>query len=120
MKNIFLVFIGGGAGSIVRYGISVFATRAFATVFPVATFVSNLLSSIVLACIVLLYSQKQIESNTLSLLLIVGFCGGFSTFSSFSYETVVLIRNGQMAYAIANVLISVAVCIGLIFFIAKS
>ena len=119
MKNIFLVFVGGGAGSLVRYAVSVISTKIFAAVFPVATLVSNILSCVILAFVVLLYSQKQIEDNAMRLLLIVGFCGGFSTFSSFSYETVELMRNGQMLYAIANIIISTVVCIGAIYFITR-
>lgn len=56
---------------------------------------------------------------TWKMFIITGFCGGFSTFSTFSYETVELIRSGNSMYAIANILLSVIVCAGLIFMIAR-
>jgi CrcB protein len=53
-------------------------------------------------------------------LLITGFCGGFSTFSTFSYETFELMRSGQYWFATANVLVSVALGVGVLFVLAKS
>ncbi len=59
------------------------------------------------------------ENPAMKTFIIVGICGGFSTFSTFSYETVELMRSGNMMFAVANILISVTVCVALIYFITK-
>lgn len=120
MNNILFVFLGGGAGSVVRCGISVLVKAKFQFIFPIATLTSNILSCIVLGLAVGIFSEKIGENDSLKSLLIIGFCGGFSTFSTFSFETVELIRGGNTIYALANILISVIVCIGIIFFLTKS
>ena len=119
MNKFLLVFLGGGLGSIVRYGISEFVKQNFKAVFPIATLCSNIISCIVLALAVGYLSEKIGTNPALKILIVVGFCGGFSTFSSFSYETVELIRSGNSPIAVANVLISVTVCISLIYFLTK-
>ena len=119
MNNLLLVFLGGGLGSIVRFGIYEFVRSNFKTVFPVATLCSNIISCIVLGLVVGIFNEKIGSNPTLRILFIAGFCGGFSTFSSFSFETVELIRSGNTMIAIANVLISVIVCISLIYFLIK-
>lgn len=120
MNTIVAVFIGGGLGSITRYGISVFIAERFKSVFPVATLVSNVLSCLLLGITVLLLSSKSELSPTWKLFIISGFCGGFSTFSTFSYETVELMRSNNMLYALANILISVVVCVVLVYILAKN
>jgi CrcB protein len=119
MNNLLLVFLGGGLGSIVRMGIAGFVYSNFKPVFPIATLCSNLLSCIVLAITVVYFNEKLMESPNLRMFILVGFCGGFSTFSTFSFETVELMRSGNIIYAAANILISVTVCIGLIYFLTK-
>jgi len=116
--NLVYVFIGGGLGSLLRYGISLLVKRNFAAVFPVATLVSNLLSCILL---VLTYNflVSKGENNMLKLLLITGFCGGFSTFSAFSFETVELIRTGNTLFAILNILLSLFCCLGLVYMLVR-
>ena len=119
MNNLLFVFLGGGLGSIARYGISEVVRNNFKTVFPVATLCSNILSCIILAITVGYFSERMAINPALRILIVAGFCGGFSTFSTFSYETVELMRSGNSAIAIANILISVTVCIALIYFLSK-
>lgn len=119
MNNILLVFIGGGLGSLARFGISEIVKNNFKSTFPIATLCSNILSCLILALMVGLFSEKVDTSPAMKTLIIVGFCGGFSTFSTFSYETVELMRSGNMIYAIANILISVVVCVVLVYFLSK-
>ena len=120
MKNLLLVFIGGGTGSLARYAVSLITKAFFSTAFPIATLISNVVSCIILALVILLTSQKQMENISLKILLIAGFCGGFSTFSTFSFETVELFRNGNTGYAIANITVSIILCVGVVHFISKT
>lgn len=90
--NVLLVFVGGGLGSLCRYGLGLWLAPSGS--FPLGTFVANLLSCIILGVLVALAS-RQLLSPEYRLLLITGFCGGFSTFSTFSYELVQLIRQAQ-------------------------
>ena len=120
MNNLFAVFIGGGVGSLARYGISEYVKINFTTAFPLATLVSNVLSCLILALTIYFLKEKISVQPTIHLVLIVGFCGGFSTFSSFSFETVELIKSGNFAFVVTNILVSVSVCLSLMYFILKN
>ncbi len=120
MLNIFAIFIGGGLVSLCRYGIAKLSVTYFTTQFPLGTFVSNVLSCIVLA-IGVVYFEGKISTNTaMKFFLITGFCGGFSTFSSFSFETFELLKTGNITIAIINIVLSVIIGISLMFFIFKN
>lgn len=118
MNNLLLVFLGGGIGSVARYGISELVRTNFKTNFPIATLCSNVLSCIILAIVVATLSSKM--EPGMKTFILVGICGGFSTFSTFSYETVELMRSGNMMFALLNILISVSVCVALIWFMTKT
>ena len=120
MNNILSIFIGGGLGSLARYGIASLVVARFRSYFPLATLASNILSCLILAITVAVLSSKTDLNPTWRLLIITGFCGGFSTFSAFGYETVELMRSGYLFYAIANILISISVCFTLIYVITKN
>ena len=111
------VFIGGGLGSLARFLTSKLSDRLISSSFPWGTFISNMVACALLAILVLAFSHKQSEYPWMQPLLLIGFCGGYSTFSTFSNETFQLINNGQITVAIANIVLSVAVGIGLIFMI---
>ena len=111
MYAYFWVFIGGGLGSICRYGIA-HALSSHELRFPWATFLANALACMVLGLLVGLSLNNQIPQARYRLMLMTGFCGGFSTFSTFSNETFLLFESGQYFYALSNILASLLVCLG--------
>ena len=103
MNTLLAVFLGGGLGSLSRYGISILMVRLQLNNFPWATLISNTASAFIIG--ILMGSQlvgKDADSSIWKYFLAVGFCGGFSTFSAFSMETVELAQNGNMHMAAIN------------------
>ena len=109
MLNFVFVFIGGGLGSICRYGIALLLQNQN-TIFPFATFFANVFSCILLGFL-FAYNLKTGLSDSTKLLLMTGFCGGFSTFSTFTNETFQLFQNGATFYALSNIFFSLLVCL---------
>lgn len=104
------VFIGGGLGSLARYLCYLYLHKPD-SVFPWPTLVANLLSSLILGVVLSVLSQAD-KSNIWYLLIATGFCGGFSTFSTFSAENFQLLLNGSPGIAILNIVVNVMVCLG--------
>ena len=104
IKNILLVGTGGALGSIMRYLIACLFTH-LAICSELATFVVNVIGSFVIGLLI------PASQNTLYLLLAVGFCGGFTTFSTFSAQALQMMQNGQrltsLLYIFASVIISI-------------
>jgi CrcB protein len=93
MKQLFLVFLGGGLGSSLRYLISKWLNTNVA--FPLGTFTVNIIGSLIFGVILGYIGKGGNISPYTSLLLATGFCGGFTTFSAFSYENNVLLKSGD-------------------------
>ena len=110
MLNILAIFIGGGFGSLSRYGIAVLL-KAYSIDFPLATLSVNIIGSLILGFAVALFWNKAPMHDTLKLAITVGFCGGLTTFSTFSWETFDLIKNGEFLLAFLYAVISVIVCL---------
>lgn len=110
--NLVLVFLGGGCGAICRYFISKIVPVS-SDGFPFATFTANFISCIILGYLISQVLNKNL-SHSYQLLLMTGFCGGFSTFSTFSAESFKLIENGQSTIAFAYMFLSIAICLGAI------
>jgi fluoride exporter len=119
MINFFLIFLGGGLGSLSRFGISIAVKNVFGGFYPVATFLSNIFSCIILSLFILFFHARAEVTPAIKFLVITGFCGGFSTFSAFSLETSELMRSGNLFIAVANILCNVVCCIAIVFFITK-
>ena len=107
------VFIGGGLGSLCRYGIAVGMTQ-LGSKLPAATMLANILACLVLGVIAGV-ALRNSENTPLLLFGGVGFCGGFSTFSTFSLENFQLWQNGEYTSLALNVVLSVVLCFASIF-----
>ena len=107
--NYLLVFLGGGLGSVCRFGLAHWLQRHQLT-FPVATLLANILACLLLGYLVGL-SLRAAVPHPHRYLWMIGFCGGFSTFSTFTHDTLVLLQNGQTTYALLNVGGSLVICL---------
>lgn len=108
--NWIAVFTGGGLGSLCRYGIGKWLGQ-HESGFPTGTFLANILACIVLGLAVEYFQERGSSLESARLLVMVGFCGGFSTFSTFSVETLRMIQAGQWGLVSLYVSASVAVCL---------
>ena len=113
--NALLVAVGGAAGSVLRYWMSGVAQRSVPvtgmwSMFPLGTLAVNVLGCLLAGALAEIGERRGALSPEARSLLMVGFLGGFTTFSAFASETVAVWRSGAVAVAIVNVVSSVAIC----------
>jgi len=111
-----LICLGGAAGTGLRYVVSVLAARWLGAEFPYGTLVVNVAGSLAVGFIHQVSSSLPLASDTARLALTVGVMGGFTTYSSFSYETIRLLEIGAWVAAGINVLVTTALCLAVCFF----
>ena len=117
MKQALMVFVGGGFGSVARYFLGRWLNN-METAIPYGTMLSNVLGSFLVGFILGYLAKSTNISETQSLLLATGFCGGFTTFSTFAYENHVFLKNGDymsfLPYTLGSLILGfVAVFLGL-------
>jgi fluoride exporter len=109
--NLFLVFAGGGIGALARYGLAGVVYRRIGSSFPYDTLLVNILGCLLIGLLMTAFEDRFLVTPSLRIFLTIGILGGFTTFSTFSYETIALLRDGEILFASLNVLGSMLLCL---------
>ena len=112
LRVLTIIAVGGAVGSMGRYLMQLAVARHFAHPFPLGTLLVNVLGCLLIGLFYALAEKGALASPELRLLLTTGFCGGFTTFSTFSYETLTLLQNGE--YVLVALYVAGSVLLGLL------
>jgi CrcB protein len=115
MQSYLIVFVGAGIGGALRHGVNLTALRLLPASIGISTLIVNVLGSFAMGLIIEWFALKSDAPQAFRLFLTTGMLGGFTTFSAFSLETVLLYERGQLGWALLNVLASVSLSIGALF-----
>ena len=109
-KQLILVFVGGGLGSVLRFGVGrLLQYYQLNTAFPWATFSVNIIGSFLIGLLLAFEFRMTDNFNLVKSFLIIGFCGGFTTFSTFAFENFYLIKQGQLGIFLTYSFISLII-----------
>jgi fluoride exporter len=109
MVKYLMIAIGGGLGSMLRFWVGGVVSGRMGTRFPYGTFLINCTASFLIGFIITLLAEKTHWSPNLRFLIPIGFIGGYSTFSTFEYETFRVFQEGELLIAFLNVILSIVV-----------
>ncbi len=111
------IFIGGGLGSVLRYLTSLISAQ-FVYNFPLGTLLSNFAACIILAGS-LTFAKSLMAKEIFYVFLVIGVCGGYSTFSTFSLETFRFFQSGMYVYGILNIALNLIFCLGIVWYFTR-
>lgn len=111
MTNYFLVFVGGGLGAAARYWLQGAIYAETGPRFPYGTLAVNILGSFLIGLLMSSMEERFLVHPSVRIFLAIGILGGFTTFSSFSFETISLFRDGQLLYALFNACGTLVLCL---------
>lgn len=111
MHQLLAIAIGGAVGSVLRFMVSTSVHRLMGKDFPYGTLTVNVLGSLLMGFLFIMLVERQISSIELRSGILFGVLGAFTTFSSFSFETLALMESGDWAKALVNVFVSVSCCL---------
>ena len=112
LRTLLCIAFGGSIGSVLRYLTAVLVQKYYATVFPLATFLVNVIGCLLIGIILGFLEKNQLTNSNIKWLLVTGFCGGFTTFSAFSFENISLLQNGNFGWAFLYIISSVVLGMG--------
>lgn len=111
MWRAILVGVGGLGGSMARYWVAGLVQDLAGSAFPWGTWTVNVSGSFLIGLVMTLALERNLIGAEVRVLLTVGFLGGFTTMSTFSFETLALLRDGGFVAAVANVAVTVGACL---------
>lgn len=111
MLNIIAIFTGGGIGAVIRYLTGLIILKYSHLSLPPATFIVNVAGSFLIGFLYIFFIEKQELNPAIKLALTVGFCGGLTTFSTFSLELFEMIKNAHFINAFLYIIISIIICV---------
>jgi len=115
LQNYIIVFIGAGIGGVLRYWLSGFVYKFLPPTFPYGTLTVNVLGSFIIGIVMYYFDSYELISSQLRIFLTIGFCGGLTTFSTFSYETINFLKEREYLYAGLNILLNLFLTLFVLF-----
>jgi len=111
MATYLAIAIGGATGACLRYALTEWIANLFGKAFPFGTLLVNILGSFTLGLIYILLSSGVLATAPWRLLIVVGLLGGFTTFSTFSLDTLLMLQQGEWFKAATNIVLNVLLCL---------